>query len=234
MFKNLFKGKIPERGYFLVDERGVIHTDASTYDSNLGFTGLGISYDGHAIIRSFPEYSVGSLDDTVNTYKKWLEENWIGLDGITIIKKDQLKSDFSSKQRTDEIISWINTNSSHKSQVNAAVACRNYERGVLKKGSWDLPTIGAINFIFKPPFSYGSPEYTKYMELRRKFKDVFEGGVIPSRPYNGSTNYWSSNLYSSGIAYYWNSHNDGTVDFDPVNDYSLSLLAWVLPVYTIK
>lgn len=155
MFKKrtIFNSDLPE-GLSIIDEGGGIHVSPyDTWNSELGYTGIGINSEGHSFIMAIPDdfkfNFYNPTDMSINTRKKFsvvLSES--NIPGMTVARDlESAVNDFSSKENTDAILAVLATSSNPNEIDNAAVVCRNYSKGNIGKGQWDLPSAGILNLL---------------------------------------------------------------------------------------
>lgn len=219
--KTIFNSDLPE-GVSIVDEVGGIHVSPyDTWNSELGYTGIGINKDGHSFIMAIAEDIRNEHNDSdlsINTKKSWSPA--LSRKDIPNLKNYSMGSsaldDFYSKKNTNAILNALKTSSNPNEIDNAAVVARNYSKGCIGEGQWDLPSCGILSliYIFK----------NQLLEL------------VPNILGNDSWSYlmsnlsWSSNERNSTSVWLMN-FSDGRVDYYNSKIYVYCL---VLPVYTIK
>ena len=170
--KTIFNTDLPE-GLSIIDEGGGIHVDPyDTYNSKLGYTGIGINSNNH-------QFVMGLLEDNRAIWMK----NLIDVPGIvntpTIVAANDV---YSSHENTEAIIL-----ASPSDNNIAAKKCRGYEKGCLGKGLWDLPAGGHLRLIYNYRDSL--------IELQNLlYPEPLELGVWEAKC-------WTSMEYSSSYAY---------------------------------
>lgn len=91
-------------------------------------------------------------------------------------------NDYSAKENTEAILAALATSSNPDEINNAAVVCRNYSKGCIGKGQWDLPSGGYCKLI--------NDNGRIIHSLNTILREILKFGII-------SSSIWSSTPYSS-------------------------------------
>lgn len=193
----------------------------------MGYTGIGIAgtdVDGlnvHSFVMAVGDNiqdEHNSSDLSINTKKAWSKSalrlvDIPDLENITQMYT-AMKS-FSSKENTDVILAALAISSDPDEMDNAAVVARNYSKGCIGKGQWDLPSGGILYFI-------------------RNFKDQLLE-LIPSIVGNNSWNQFVSTYIFSSNEYDYSSVWALNYAYNIITDVGKNTrYGYVIPVYTIK
>ncbi len=144
----------PPVGVNVVDGSGNV-MDASEWTSDMGLTGIAISDGTHKFIMACgeagdPALTNSLVDDLSISSRKYWSYALYGTDISTMTNytsESTVITDYDSKGNTDKILTALASSSNPAETNNAAVVCRNYEAGIVPKGSWDLPAAGILNLI---------------------------------------------------------------------------------------
>lgn len=204
MFKKI---NLP-KGVSIVDASGRAHSVSisgdSNWDNSLGYTGVGIK-DQPNMVSPYYSIIIGIADNvngtpyysddlSINTKKQWSSAlDSVSIPSITIKDINNLYDSFSSKENTDAILAALATSSNPNETDNAAVVARNYSKGCIGKGQWDLPSCGILNII-------GSNSYkVKLAASRILGNDSWEGisdqGQVWSSDVRRDTTAWNARIY---------------------------------------
>lgn len=213
--KTIFNSDLPE-GVSIVDEAGGIHVSPfDTWNSGLGYTGIGINSEGHSFIMAIADNPQDqySSDLSINTNKMWRTSDAMGTGTVKTLEQAIL--DFNSKKNTD---TW----DFEGSIVEAVMTARNYSRGCIGKGQWDLPACGILNIIKSLTSAIVEVVRTKFNNTQ--WINRYGGNTHPY--------IWSSNLQSIGYQ-----SSAWALSFGGSGFYSLRTTQTnsnVVPIYTIK
>lgn len=212
--------------------RGGIHVSPyDTWNSKLGYTGIGINFEGHSFIVAIADDIIdeyNDLDLSIKTKKNWSKSLYeVDIPNLeNINNEEEVLQDFSSKKSTDVILAALATSNNPDEIDNAAVVARNYSKGCIGKGQWSLPSGGILNIIH---------------QLRPQINDLVKWTLnnfewTPILTYH----VWTCNEYNADRAWYGVMYTaTGGVDasyylkYDDPSSY-MPHSAFVLPVYTLE
>ena len=138
-------------GLSIVDEQGNIYPNGEGWTQDKGYTGIGISKDGHKFVMAIADniQNKDADDLSINTWKAWSNAlHQFNIPDLPNMQIEQAVQDFDSKSNTDAILAALATLQVSNETNNAAVVCRNYSKGVIGKGQWDLPASGILEIIY--------------------------------------------------------------------------------------
>lgn len=203
-------------GLSIVDEQGNIYPNGEGWTQDKGYTGIGISKDGHKFVMAIADNIQDKYADdlSINTTKAWSNALYsFDVPDLPNISIEQAVQDFDSKSNTDAILAALATSWASNETNNAAVVCRNYSKGVIGKGQWDLPASGILDIIS----SFGSRIISLGNQIfgNGSWGDLFNVASV-----------WSSNEYNTKRSPRVDIWSLGFVNSDKTNTHH------VVPVFT--
>ena len=223
--KTIFNSDLTEE-VSLIDAGGGIHVSPyDTWNSVRGYTGLGINGGSASnsvnlimAVADDPNRSLKQDDLSINTLKKYSTIlRGMEIPNLKITTSSaSFVSDTGSKRNTDAIIAALATSSNPDETDNAAVVCRNYSKGCIGRGQWDLPS-GAALYAIAYAYNRRKSSFDKILELLEIPRIIISGGYC-----------WSSTGYSLDKSFAL-----GMVSFREAVDFRDNYYS-VVPVYTLK
>lgn len=203
-------------GLSIVDEQGNIYPNGEGWTQDKGYTGIGISKDGHKFVMAIADniQNKDADDLSINTRKAWSNAlRQFNIPDLPNMQIEQAVQDFDSKSNTDAILAALATLSVSNETNNAAVVCRNYSKGVIGKEQWDLPASGILEIIYSSRsqiISLGNQIFGN-----ESWGDLFNTADV-----------WSSNEYNANSSLQANIWQMGFSRVSKINTYH------VVPVFT--
>ena len=173
------------------------------------------------------EYNGSDL--SINTKKLFSNVLW-NPNGINVpidsyvTNINSAREDFSSKENTNSILAALAASSNPDEIDNAAVVARNYSKGCIGKGQWDLPAGG----IFEVITSFSS-DIAAILVEQLKVENPSQLNLIYGSVWTSSVSFIDDNYNDYYSAY------EARIPRGVTTDYGGMLMEYyVLPVYTIK